>query len=63
MPAYEHEHRHTHTPHTYGKLPSPKGLGLVAKSIEHGSRVSEIMGLNQWSSQTNDLYKLKLVAS
>ena len=29
--------------------------GAVAKSVEHGSYVREIVGSNSWSSQTNDL--------
>ena len=30
-------------------------LGVVAESVEHGSRVQELIGLNPWSSQTNDV--------
>ena len=29
--------------------------GAVAESVKHGSYVWEIVGSNQWSSQTNDL--------
>ena len=29
--------------------------GAVAESVEHGSRVREIVDSNPWSSQTNDL--------
>ena len=30
-------------------------LGVVAEFVEHWFRVREIVGLNQWSSQSNDL--------
>ena len=30
-------------------------LSVVAEMVEHGSRVWEIVGLNPWLSQSNDL--------
>ena len=36
------------------------GRGAVADSIEHSSRVQEIMGSNPWSIQTNDLSNVYL---
>ena len=33
----------------------------VAESVEHGSRVQEIVHSNPWSSQTNDLSNLYLL--
>ena len=33
---------------------------MVADSVEHWSRMREIMGSSLWSSQTNDLYNCYL---
>ena len=45
--------------HLLGTLES---LGAVTESVEHRSRLREIVGSNTWSNQTN-VIKLILVAS